>query len=429
MKVTNEKIENSQAFLSIEMEPQEVEESLSHAYQELVKKTKVPGFRVGKAPRAVLERHIGKENLFDEALHHLLPRAYEQALKEQNIEAIAQPEVEIAQMEPVVFKVKVPLKPKVALGSYQDIQVEEPQITIADSDVDGIMEQFRHQRATWEPVERAVEFADLVVLDIESNIDGQPFINEKSTQYQVLRDLSFPVTGFSGQLVGMKRDEEKEFKLQFPADDTRSELAGKESSFKVKIIEIKREILPELNDEFAKEVNQEHPTVDSLREWAASQLKLRAEEQAGIEFRERVIDVVIDRAELEFPPVIVDAEINQILNQRFTGGKPELESYLKQVNKSIEELVEELRPAASKRVSRSLVLAKIAEEEKVDVTDPDIDGEIETIIKSAAQSKEELEKILNTLSARESLKQTLITRKTVERLVELAKNSKKVQAT
>jgi len=427
VKVTKEKTENSQVFLSIEMEPAEIEESLEMSYNRLVKKTNIPGFRKGKAPRAILERYIGKESLFEEALNNLVPQACEKAIKEQEIEAIAQPQIEIAQTDPVVFKAIVPLKPKVKLGDYQHIQVTPERVKVTKSDVSEAIEQLRRQHATWEPVERPVDFGDLVVLDIESNIEDKPFINQKGAQYQVLHDLSFPATGFAEQLAGMKRDEEKEFKLQFPSDYARGELAGKEPWFKVKVSEIKQEILPELNDEFAREINPDFKTLDLLRKEVSSDLKLRAEEKARIDFEEHVIDAVVELTELEFPPILVEVEINRILNQRFQRGNQELEEYLGSINKTEEELREELRPLATKGVTRSLVLGKVAEEEKIEVSDSEINTEIENLTKSATENKDELEKVLNTPRARESIGQTLITRKTLQRLVEIAMDSTKLE--
>jgi trigger factor len=253
-----------------------------------------------------------------------------------------------------------------------------------------------------------------VVIDVESSIEDKPFINHEGIQYQVLRDLSFPAPGFGEQLAGMKRDEEKEFKLQLPSDYPNNERAGKEPWFKVRVTEIKQEILPELNDEFAKEVNPDFKTLDSLRGQVSSDLKLRVEEKARIDFEERVIDAVVDLSEVEFPPILVEAEINRILNQRFQRGNQELEEYLRNIGKTEEELHEELHPLATKGVTRSLVLGKIVEEEKIEVSGSEIDTEIENMIKSATENKD-------TPQARQSIEQTLITRKTIQRLVEIAK--------
>ncbi len=425
MKVTNEKTENCQVFLSIEMEPAEVEESLEKSYYRLVRKMNIPGFRKGKAPREILERYIGKDSLLEDALDNLLPEAYEKAIKEQKIEAIAQPHIEIAQTDPVVFKATVPLPPKVELGDYHHIQVTPEPVESTGDDVNAVIEQLRHRHATWEPVERPVDFDDLVVLDIESNIEDKPFINQKAVQYQVLRDLPFPAPGFAEQLLGMKKNEEKEFKLQFPSDFPRGELAGKVPSFKVKISEIKQERLPELDDEFASRVNPDFKTLDSLQERVSTDLKLRAEEKARIDFEERVIEAVVDLAELEFPPILVEMEVARLLNEQSRhlqmSGKG-LEEYLGTINKTKEELQEELHPVATKRVIRSLVLGNIAEEEKIEVSESEVNAEIENMIKSDTDNKDELPKFLNTPQARKSIEQLLITRKTMQRLVEIAKS-------
>ena len=426
MKVTNEKTENCQVFLSIEMEPAEVEESLEKSYYRLVRKMNIPGFRKGKAPREILERYIGKDSLLEDALDNLLPEAYEKAIKEQKIEAIAQPHIEIAQTDPVVFKATVPLPPKVELGDYHHIQVTPEAVELTEDDVNAAIEQLRHQQATWEPVERPVDFDDLVVLDIESNIEDKPFINQKGVQYQVLHDLPFPAPGFAEQLPGMKRGEDKEFKLQFPLDYPRGDLAGKEPLFKVRVTEIKQESLPELNDEFAREVDPGLETLDSLRERVSTNLRLRAEERAKIDFEERVIEAVVDITELEFPPVLVEMETDRLLNQqsrRLQMGGKGLEEYLTSINKTEKELREELRPLATKRVTHSLALGKIAEEEKIEASNSEIEAEIENMTKSAADNKDELQKFLNTPQSKGSIKQVLITRKTIQRLVEIAKGS------
>jgi len=428
VKVTTDKTENSQAFLTIEMEPAEVEESLEKSYYRLVKKANIPGFRKGKAPRSVLERHIGKEGLFEDTLNHLLPQAYEKALSEQKIQAIAHPHIEIVQTDPLIFKATVPLLPAIKLGDYHQIQLAPEPVELTEDNVNAAIENLRHQRATWEPVERPVDFNDLVVLDIESNTEDKPFINQKGAQYQVVRGLSSPVPGFPEQLSGMKRGEEKEFKLQFPSDYPKGELAGKEVSFKVKVIEVKEEKLPELNDELAGEIDPKFKTLGSLREEVSAQLRLRAEERARVEFEERVIEAVIDLTEVEFPPILVETEVDRLINQqsrRWQMSGEGLEEYLKSVNKTEEELREELRPVATKMVIRSLVLGKIVEEEKIEVSNSEIETEIENMTESAGENKGELQKSLDTPNTRESIRQFLVSRKAVQRLVEMAEGSKR----
>ena len=426
MKVTREKTENSQAFLRIEMEPAEVEESLEQSYQRLAKKANIPGFRKGKAPRVVLERYIGKDSLLEDALNNLLPQAYEKALKEQEIEAIANPSIEIAQTDPVVFKATVPLKPTIELGDYQQIRLAPEPVELTEDEVNTVIEQLRRQHATWEPVERPADFDDLVALDIESHIEEKPFINQQGVQYQILHDQPLPVPGFAEQLSGMKGGEEKEFKLQLPEDYPKAELAGKEARFKVRVSEIKQQRLPELDDEFASLVNPDLKTLDSLRERISANLRLMAEEKAKREFEERVVEAVVDSSQVEFPPVLVEMEIARLFDQQarqLQTSNIGLEEYLGRVGKTEEELREELRPLAIKRVTSSLVLGRTAEEEKIEVSDAEINAELENMVQSVTGNKDEVKKRLDSPQARDSIGQLLATRKTIQRLVEIAGGS------
>lgn len=427
MKVTSEKIEDSQAFLSIEMEPAEVEESLEESYHRLVRETDIPGFRRGKAPRAILERYLSRESLLEDALNNLLPKACKKAIEEQKLEAIASPSIEIAQTDPVIFKAIVPLRPTIKLGDYHHIQVTPEPVEVGEDDVSAIIERLRHQHATWEPVERPVGFNDLVVLDIESNVEDKPFINRKGAQYQVLQNYSFPIPGFAEQLLGMGRDEDKEFRLQFPPDYPNDKLVGKEAWFKVRVVEIKQERLPELSDGFAKEVAPDVETLDSLRERIYGNLQVRAGEKTRIDFEERLVEAVADGTQVEFPPILIEMEVDRLISQRLqrwqaAGGS--LEEYLRSINKTEEEIREELRPQATRRTVWSLVLGEVAKVEKIEVSDSEIDTEIESMTQDTDEAKkDELKGFLNTPQSRESIEQTLMTRKTIRRLVEIAKDS------
>jgi trigger factor len=425
VKVTNEKTENSQTYLTIEMDETEVEESTEKAYRKLVQRVNVPGFRKGKAPRAVLERHIGKETLLNDMLDELVPQAYEKALEEQEIEAIARPQIEIVQTDPVIFKAVVPLRPVVKLGDYHGIHLEPEPVEVTEEMVDAVIEQLRHQHATWEPVERPLAVGDLATLDVESTAEGEPFINQKGAQYQLMAESVTPAPGFAEQLVGMNKDEEKKFKVQIPGDYLREEFAGKKASFKVTVTEIKQENLPEVTDEFAAQVESEIKNVGALRERIETDLRTRAEARSKQDFEERVIGAVIDMSEVEYPPIMVEVEIQELLEeqaQRLQMQGLTMEQYLKAMNKTDEEIHEEMRPIAEKRVTRGLVLGKVAEEEKIEVSDDDIDAEIAGMVENAAEDrKQEVERILRAPQARDSFKRPLLSRKTVQRLVEIVR--------
>lgn len=427
MKVTRDKTENSQAYLTVEMEPPELEDAMVAAYRRLVKKANVPGFRKGKAPRDILERHVGREYLLDEALNKLIPDAYEKALAEQALEAYARPDIELIQTEPVVFKAVVPLRPTVELGNYRDIQVTAEPDEVTEENIDAVIEQLRHQHATWEPVERPVALDDMVVMDIDSQVDSKTLIKREGYQYQVIKDQVFPAPGFGEQLVGVKADETREFELGYPADYVSEELAGKKASFKVKVIEVKEEKLPELNDGFVQTIGSELKTVAELRDEAAKNLKTRAEERARLEREEKSLEAAVNAATIEFPPVLTEADIDRLINQQMQQWQMDehgLDDYLKNVGKTEEELREELRPTAEKRVARSLVLGSIAEAEQIEVSDAEIDAEIEKMT-AGTEKKEALVNVFNTPEYRAAIKQSLLTQKTLDCLVEIASGVEK----
>ena len=425
MKVTNEKIENRQAYLTIEAEPPEVETATEATYRRLVKKVNVPGFRRGKAPRPVFERHFGKHELFHEMLDDLVPEVYNKAIAEQKLEPVADPHIELEKEEPVIIKAVIPLKPVVNVGDYKSIDLKPQSVEVTEEMGQAVIEQLRHQHAVWEPVERTVDFNDMITIDVESTMKGEPFVTQKGAQYPVVKESTSPAPGFAEQLAGMKKDEEKEFKLQYPADYPQKEVAGNEATFKVKVLEIKQEKLPEVNDEFAKQVNAEITSLDTLRQKINEDLKKRIEDKAKHDFEDKVIEAATAMSQVEYPPVLVDVEVDHSLerNLRFLQSTGQnIENYLKSINKTISQLREELRPSATKRVSESLVLGKIAEQEKTEVTPAEIDAEIEEMVKNSSGDKNELRKALQSPRNRESIEDTLIARKTIQKLTEMAQS-------
>jgi trigger factor len=424
MKVSAEPIENSQVALNVEMEATEVDEYLEEAYGRLVRKVSVPGFRKGKTPRAVLERHIGKDALFREALEQLIPKAYAEALENQSIDAIDQPQIELVQAEPLIFKATVPVRPTVKLGDYKKIRLESKSVEISDEDVRATIEQLRHQHSVLLPVERAVQYGDIVTMDVEDKRNGEYVPIGKSLVYEVNIDAKMPLPGFAEKLEGANKDEEKSFVLSYPPDYEIKELAGKEHSFKVKITEVKEKQLPVVDDEFAKSLGSED--MASLREQITSGLKARGEERAQMELERKAVDAVVELSAIEYPPILVERGIDRLLNdeaRNFPEGAKGMEDYLRNLNKTIDDHREELRPVATRRVVRSLVLDKIAEAENIEVSDSEVDNEIDKMVKDSGQQAEELRKFFGLVQARESVKQALNSRKTLACLVEIATSS------
>jgi trigger factor len=434
VKVTDKKEEDRQAVLTIEVEAAELEQSMESAYRRLVKKVDIPGFRAGKATREVLERHVGRDKLTEEALNDLLPRVTQEAIIQQEITAFARPTVEVTQNEPLVFTATVPLPPIVELGDYKSIRLKPQPVKVKASEVNAILEQLRHQKATYEPMERAVKLNDLVVFDIEASVDGKAFMGQKGAQYPVQADANYPAPGFSQELVGLKRDEDKEFKLTLPDGYGRKELAGKEALYKVKILEVKEEKLPPLDDEFATGMNPEFKTLADLKGRVSASLMERAETAAMQEFEDALIKEATKMSQVAYPSVLVDIEVERMINQqlkRLQYASRSPEEFQDRISKTpVDTLRKEYRTGAEERVNWSLVLGQIALAQKIGVIDKEIDEHIEKLVKGAEDEAEGKQK-LNTEESREQVRQVLLTAKIMDHLKEVAggpaKKTKKKQ--
>jgi trigger factor len=423
MKVSTGKTENRQVVLEVEADPEEIERSLEGAYHRLVKRAHIPGFRKGKAPRQMVERYLGKEMLLQEALEQLVPQLLNQAISEQGIEPIAQPEVEITRVDPLAFKATVPLKPTVELGKYLEISVDKKPVEVTEEEVNSVIEQLRKQQGTWEPADRLVNLGDLVTINVLGSVDGEKMIEKTDLQFQVLQGMPVPVPGFAEALEGMEKGVEKEFTISVPDDYAIKGLAGKGCLFKVEVTEIKGQKLPELNDEFAKSLGQGFETLEALKQDVNSNLKAMAEEGARRSYENKAIDALVGVSHVEFPQVMVEREIDRLISAQeseLKANKIGLEDYLRSRKKSIEELREEIRPVATRQISSSLVVSKLAEDEHITVSDEELDTEIETMVNNSGKQGENMRKLFQSPRARSSLQGMLVTKKTVSRLVEIA---------
>ena len=421
MRISSDRIEGCQMSLNIEAEPEEMERALEETYRRLVKQAVVPGFRKGKAPRPILERHLGRTALLNDAWDRLVPELYEQAVKEQGIEVFGQPRVEVTQVDPLIFKATVPVRPVVELGDYHAIKVTPEVVEITGDKIDEALEKLRRTQVVWEPVEREARLGDLVGLYVEGSIEGKILLVKESEWYHLSADSNAPVPGFAGQVVGMKAGDEKEFALPSPEDHANPELAGKDCLFKVSISEVKEERLPELNDEFAKSLEQDVETMDQLREKIAGSLKAAADSDARNKLERQVVEAVVGQADLEFPAVLVEREVDRMVHQQMMAlGGLDIDEYLKLRNLTREQYRDQLRPVAEKRVANALVLKKVAEEEKMEVSDSEVDAEVGRRVENAGEDGKRLQEALSSPEARESLRDDLLARKAIDLLVRIA---------
>jgi len=420
LKTFSAKLPGCQLQLRIEVEAEELQEPLEKTYRRLASRVSIPGFRKGKAPRYLVERYVGREAVLKETLNDLIPRLYEQVIKEQRVEPFAEPKFEIIQLEPPIFEVTVPLPPRVEVGDYHAIKVTPEKAEVPEGEIEKALERLRKSQAYWEPVERPCRLGDAVVLDIEGRVEGEIVVNEKGHWYRLLSESTWPAPDFVQQVVGMSKKKGKEFVLSLPLDFPESRLAGKECHFKVFLHEVKEESVPELDDDFARSLDWEVNSLEELREKVRLRLREAMEQEARSKLEREVLEALMGFSEVEFPPILVEMEIDQLIREELRRrGWPSLEDFLRNLGKSEEELREELRPLAEQRLTRSLILGKVAEKESISVEESEIEAEIERLSAPAGERQEQFRQYLRS-QGKESIKNELLIRKTMERLVEVA---------
>lgn len=418
MKVNSEKIENCQVSLNVEAEVDEMEKALDETYHRLVSKASISGFRKGKAPRAVLEQHMGKDALLSKAVEHLVPQLYKQAIELEKIEPVDAAQIEFIQKEPLIFKAIVPLEPEVKLGEYHDVRVKLESVKITAKDVKAAIENLRQERAVLLPVERPVQLADFVTVNIKAAVEDKPFLNHEDLVYEVNDKSSFPLAGFAANLVGVKKGEEKSFSLEIPDDYSIKEFCGKECSFKIVVAEVKEKQLSEINDEFAQSCD--YADLAQLKKQVKAYLKAAADEKSRQQLRQKTIEAVVELSHADYPPVFEDREIDAFLRDEARRlGYREVEDYLKRINRPVEELKQELQPMAKKRIINTLVLDKVSEEEKIEISPLEVDNKAKEILGRAGNG-EKIQKLLTAPQVRESIKRSLLHEKTVDRLAQIA---------
>ncbi len=430
MKTNLEKLENDKVQLEITMEEEETEEAIDKASRELANKVKVPGFRKGKVPRNVIEARLGQGAIMEEALETLLPEGYGKAIEEKGIEPIDQPQIEIVQAEPekpLVFKATVQLRPEAELGEYKGVEAKIEDYEVTDQDVDNSLEKLRETHSKMINIEgRAAEKGDHIVIDFEGFIDGQPFEGGSAEGYSLELGSESFIPGFEEQLFGVKTGQEKEVKVSFPEDYHVEELAGKESTFKVSVKEIKKKILPELDDDFAKTAS-EFATLQELREDTKENLEQTAVDAIKRNFENEVLLKVVENADAEVPQVMVEKRMEQMMERTGEELKRQgisMEDYLKYVNKTEEELKEEMKPNAEREVKTELVLEAVAKEEGLEASEEDINEEINKIAEAYSQEPDTVRSTFESQGTIPIIEKNIQMRKAISFLTEHAEEKK-----
>ena len=400
MSVQVEKLEHNMAKLTIEVPETELEAAIEKAYQKQKKSISLPGFRKGKAPRVMIEKMYGKGVFLEDAANSLIPVQYSLAAGESGLEIVSQPTIDVTQLEPgkpFIFTAEVAVKPEVTLGEYKGVEVEKQNTEVLDEEVDAEIFKERESNSRMIDVEdRAVENGDTVNLDFEGFVDGEPFEGGKGEGYPLVIGSNTFIPGFEEQLIGANIDEEKEVNVTFPEDYQAEELKGKAAVFKCKVNRIQKKELPEVDDEFAKDVSE----FDTLEEYKADIRKKLAEEKEKDAQRAKedaVINKIIETSEMDIPDAMVDAQIDQMADdfgRRMQSQGLSLEQYFQFTGLTMEKLRDELKPQALKRIQTRLVLEKIAEVEEIQPTEEQVDEEIKKMAEMYNMEADKLKEMI-----------------------------------
>ncbi|WJP99720.1 trigger factor [Geobacillus stearothermophilus] len=422
MSVKWEKLEGNEGVLTVEVDAEQVNKGLDAAFKKVVKNIALPGFRKGKVPRVLFEKRFGVEALYQDALDILLPEAYAKAVEEAGIEPVSMPEIDIEQMEKgksLIFKAKVTVKPEVKLGQYKGLEVEKMDATVTDEDVENELKRLQENYAELVVKEDGtVENGDTAVIDFEGFVDGEPFEGGKAENYSLEIGSGTFIPGFEEQLIGMKAGEEKEIQVTFPEEYHAEQLAGKPATFKVKVHEVKAKQLPALDDEFAKDVDEEVETLDELKAKIRARLEEAKKNEAETALRNAVVEKAAANAEIDIPAVMVQNETDRMLrefDQRLQMQGLNLQLYYQFSGQDEAALREQMKEDAEKRVRAALTLEAIAKAENIEVTDEEVEEELQKMAEAYNLSVDKLKELLGSL---DGVKEDLKWRKTIDFLVE-----------
>lgn len=420
-----EKTDSNVGVFEIEVGPEQVTGALDRAFKKVVQRVNVPGFRKGKVPRKIFEARFGVESLYQEALDLLLPEAYSHAVAEAQIDPVDRPNIDIVQMEmgkPLLFKATVTVKPEVILGEYKGISYEDIPVEVTEEAIVEELERIRASHAELHVLEDGTaDKGDILVIDFQGFVSGEPFEGGEAENYQLELGTGTFVGGFEDQLIGAKMGDDLEVVITFPETYHVKSLANEEARFSVHVHDIKRKQLPELDDEFAKDIS-EYETIASYRESIVEELKRRAEHEHEHHVEEAVVKKVVEAAQVDIPNVMIETEVDGELRQfeaRLTQQGIPLDAYQEFTGATTAELREQFRADAEQRVRTSLVLEAVAKAEGLLVTDEERDLELQKVADSARLEFDRVKALMLSRDPELSgLTDEILSRKTVQFLVE-----------
>lgn len=400
MSVQVEKLEKNMAKLTIEVSSEEFENAIAKAYKKNKNKISMPGFRKGKAPRAMIEKMYGKGIFYEDAANSIIPDAYADAAKESELEIVAQPEIDVTQIEsgkPFIFTATVALKPEVTLGEYKGIEVEKKEVEVTDEEVEAEINKVRESNARMLDIDdRATQDGDTVLIDFDGYVDGKQFEGGKADDYSLVLGSHSFIDNFEEQLVGKNIGDDVEVNVTFPENYQAEELQGKPAVFKVKIKEIKVKELPELDDDFVQDVSN-FDTIAEYKEDLKKKLTENKEEALKREREEAVIGKIIENAQMDIPEQMVDAQTRQMTQefaQRLSSQGLSIDQYMQFTGLTPQKMIEELKPQALKRIQSRLVLEAVVAAENIETTEEELDKEIENMASMYQMEVDKLKEVI-----------------------------------
>lgn len=432
MSVQVENLEKNMAKLTIEVSAEDLEKALESAYQKQKKQISVPGFRKGKVPRAMIEKMYGVDVFYEDAANALMQQNYAAAVDESGIDIVSRPTVDVVQIEkgkPFIFTAEVAVKPEVTLGKYMGVTVTKIDTSVSDEEVDEALEKERNNNArTINVTDRPVAQGDTAVIDFEGFVDGVAFEGGKGENHSLEIGSHTFIDTFEDQLVGKNVGDEVDVNVTFPEQYQAADLAGKPATFKVKINEIKAKELPELDDEFAKDVS-EFDTLAEYKEDLRKHLEVEKENEAKRTKEDEAIKKIIDKSTMEIPEAMIETQCENMINefaQRIAQSGLSMDQYLQFSGLTVDGLKEQVRPEALTRIQSSLVLEQIAKEENIEVSDADVDAEIEKMAKNYGMEADKLKEYMGE-GEKESMKRELAITKAVELIMDNIKERAKAK--
>ena len=426
MSLQVEKMEKNMAKLTIEVSAEELEKAIQGAYLKNKNKITLPGFRKGKAPRVMIEKMYGKGVFLEDAANALIPSAYSKALNECDLEIVSQPEIDITQLEagkPFIFTAEVAVKPEVTLGEYKGVEVKKIDVEVTEEEINAELKKEQENNSRTILVEdRRVENGDIATIDFEGFVDGTPFEGGKGSDYPLTIGSNTFIPGFEEQLIGANAGEKRDVNVTFPEEYQAKELAGKAAVFKCEVKKIEKKELPELDDEFAKDVSE----FDTLEEYKADikkNLTEKKEADAKRQKEDEAVQKAVENATMEIPDAMIRTQVNQMVDdfsRRMQAQGLSMEQYFQFTGMTLDKLMEEMKPQALRRIQTRLVLEKVAEVENIQPSEERVDEEFTKMAEMYKMEKDKLKELVGEIEL-EQMKKDMAVQDAVTYITDAAK--------